>query len=162
MLIEEKIAAIIEPVLEPMEFRLVRVSFSNGILQIMAEPFDENREMTVEDCAKISRNVSAVMDVEDPISSTYQLEISSPGLSRPLTRLEDYTRFSGELAKISVKKLIDDRRRFNGRLRGVTDDGEIIMDTSHGAVTIPYEIIESAKLDPSELLSKSLKSRKKG
>jgi ribosome maturation factor RimP len=162
MLIEEKIATIIEPVLEPMEFKLVRVSFANGTLQIMAEPLDENREMTVEDCAEISRGVSAVMDVEDPISSTYQLEVTSPGLSRPLTCLEDYTRFDGELAKISVKKLIDNRRRFNGRLRGVTDDKKVVMDTSYGAVTIPYEMIESAKLDPSELFLKPLKSRRKG
>lgn len=162
MLLEDKIAGIIEPVLEPMEFRLVRVSFANGTLQIMAEPFDENLEMTVEHCAAISRAVSAAMDVEDPISSAYQLEVSSPGLSRPLTRFEDYTRFDGELAKVSVKKLIDGRRRFNGRLRGVNENQEILMDTSHGAVTIPYEMIEGAKLDPTEWFLKPLKSRKKG
>ena len=162
MLLEEKIASIIEPVLEPMSFRLVRVSFANGTLQVMAEPFDENLEMTVEHCAEISRAVSAVMDVEDPISSAYHLEVSSPGLSRPLTRFEDYTRFNGQLAKISTRKLIDNRRRFNGRLRGVTDDNNVMMDTSHGSVTIPYEMIESAKLDPSEWFLKPLKSRKKG
>ncbi len=162
MLLEEKIVSIIEPVLEPMEFRLVRVSFANGVLQVMAEPFDEHTEMTVEHCANISRAVSAAMDVEDPISSAYQLEVSSPGLSRPLTRAEDYIRFNGELAKVSVKKLIDGRRRFNGRLRGVNEDQDILMDTSHGAVTIPYEMIESAKLDPSEWFLKPLKSRKKG
>lgn len=162
MLLEEKIADMITPVLEPMAFRLVRVNFASGTLQIMAEPLDEALEMTVEDCADISRAVSAVMDIEDPISSTYHLEVSSPGLSRPLTRFEDYARFDGTLAKVSVKKLIDGRRRFNGRLRGVTDRQEILMDTSHGAVTIPYEMIESAKLDPSEWFLKPLKNRKKG
>ena len=162
MLLEEKIATIIGPVLEPMGFRLVRVSFANGTLQIMAEPFDETLEMTVEHCADMSRAISAVMDVEDPISSAYHLEVSSPGLSRPLTRFEDYSRFDGELAKVSVKKLIDGRRRFNGRLRGVSEQQEILMDTSHGAVSIPYDLIESAKLDPSEWFLKPLKSRKKG
>ncbi|MCE2516431.1 MAG: ribosome maturation factor RimP [Alphaproteobacteria bacterium] len=162
MLLEEKIAMLIEPVLEPIEFRLVRVNFASGVLQIMAEPFDADREMTVEDCAKISRGVSAVLDVEDPIKSAYQLEVSSPGLSRPLVRPEDYTRFAGELAKISTRNLIDNRRRFNGRLTGLDENDNVLMDTAFGPVSIPFDAIESAKLDPSEWFLKPLKSRKKG
>ena len=162
MLLEEKIAEMIEPVLAPLEFRLVRVSFANGTLQIMAEPIDANVEMTVEHCAKISRGVSAVMDVEDPIKSGYQLEVTSPGLSRPLVILEDYDRFQGELVKVSTKSLIDGRRRFNGRLKGVVEDHLIDIDTAAGPVKIPFDAIESAKLDPSEWFLKPLKSRKKG
>ena len=162
MLLEDKIAQIIAPVIEPMAYRLVRVNFANGILQIMAEHLDESREMTVEDCAQISRAISVVLDVEDPIASNYQLEVSSPGLSRPLTRIEDYQRFKGALAKISVKNLIDNRKRFNGRLRGISQDNNILVDTSHGAVSIPYDAIEDAKLDPSEWFLKPLKNTKKG
>ena len=162
MLLEDKIAELIEPVLAPLEFRLVRVSFANGTLQIMAEPIDENVEMTVEHCAKISRGVSAVMDVEDPIKSGYQLEVTSPGLSRPLVRPEDYARFAGELAKVSTKMLIDGRKRFNGRLTGIDDNQIISIDTASGPVSLSFDAIESAKLDPSEWFLKPLKSRKKG
>lgn len=162
MLLEEKIAEMIEPVLVPLEFRLVRVSFANGTLQIMAEPLDENKEMTVEDCAKISRGVSAVMDVEDPIKSGYQLEVTSPGLSRPLVRPEDYARFAGELVKVSTKMLIDGRKRFNGRLTGIDDNQNISIDTASGPVSLSFDAIEGAKLDPSEWFLKPLKSRKKG
>lgn len=162
MLLEEKIATLIEPVLTPLEFRLVRVSFANGVLQVMAEPVDENLEMTVEHCAKISRGVSAVLDVEDPIKSAFRLEVSSPGLSRPMVCPEDYTRFAGELVKISTKNLIDNRRRFNGRITGIDADNNILMDTGFGPITIPYDAIDSAKLDPSEWFLKPLKSRKKG
>lgn len=162
MALEEKIAALIEPVVDSLEFTLVRVNFGNGTLQIMAEPQDVDREMTVEDCAKISRSISAVLDVEDPIASAFTLEVSSPGLSRPLVRPIDYERFKGELVKITVKELIDGRRRFNGRLQGMTGDGDVLIDTAFGSQTIPYDGIESAKLDPSEWFLKPLASRKKG
>ena len=162
MLLEEKIEEMIEPVLAPLEFRLVRVSFANGTLQIMAEPLDENKEMTVEDCAKISRGVSAVMDVEDPIKSGYQLEVTSPGLSRPLVRPEDYARFAGELVRVSTKMLIDGRKRFNGRLTGIDDNQNVSIDTASGPVSLSFDAIEGAKLDPSEWFLKPLKSRKKG
>lgn len=162
MLLEEKIAAMIKPVLEEMSFRLVRVMFSSGTLQIMAEPFDESLEMTVEDCAKISRGVSAVLDVEDPIKSGYQLEVSSPGLSRPLVRPEDYTRFAGELAKISMKSLIEGRLRFNGRINGITGDGQVELETGYGPVSLPFEMIDTAKLDPTEWFLQPVKAKKKG
>jgi len=162
MLLEEKIAAMIEPVLAGMDFRLVRVLFSNGTLQIMAEPMDDSLEMTVEDCAKISRGVSAVLDVEDPIKSGYQLEVSSPGLSRPLVRPEDYARFTGELAKVSMKSLIEGRRRFNGRINGITAEGQVELETGYGPVFLPFDMIDSAKLDPSEWFLQPVKAKKKG
>ncbi len=140
----------IEPVLEQIEFHLVRVNFANNKLQIMAEPKDEEQVMTVENCAQISRSISAILDVEDPIGSAFTLEVSSPGLSRPLTRFEDYERFKGALAKITTKHLIEDRRRFNGRLQGTTTDQQIMIDTDFGSQTLPFDMIDSAKLDPSE------------
>lgn len=162
MLLEDKIASLIEPVLEPLEFHLVRVRFANGVLQVMAEPSDETRVMTVEDCAKISRGISAVLDVEDPIKSAFRLEVSSPGLSRPLVKPEDYARFSGALIKVATKSLIEKRRRFNGRLTGFNENKNVLMDTAFGPVTIPFDAIESAKLDSSEWFLKPLKSKKKG
>ena len=102
------------------------------------------------------------MDVEDPIKSGYQLEVTSPGLSRPLVRPEDYARFAGELAKVSTKMLIDGRKRFNGRLAGIDDNQIISIDTASGPVSLSFDAIESAKLDPSEWFLKPLKSRKKG
>ncbi|MGC6484748.1 MAG: ribosome maturation factor RimP [Candidatus Puniceispirillales bacterium] len=162
MLLEDKIGAMIDPVLDALEFRLVRVLFGNGTLQIMAEPLDDTREMTVEDCAAISRGVSAVLDVEDPIKSHYTLEVSSPGLSRPLVRLEDFDRFTGELAKISTKMLIDGRKRFQGRLQGLDANNNVLIDTTFGPQVLAFDTIESAKLDPSEFFMKPLKARKKG
>ncbi|GIR33095.1 MAG: hypothetical protein CM15mP46_0900 [Alphaproteobacteria bacterium] len=125
-LVETKISQIIEAAIEELGFSLVRILYSGGQagrnqLQIMAEP-KADREMTVEDCQMISRHVSALLDVEDPISSAYVLEVSSPGIDRPLTRLTDYERFQGELAKITLRLMQDGRRRFNGRLGGISDD----------------------------------------
>ena len=124
-MVETKISQIIESAVEELGFSLVRVLYSGGQagrnqLQIMAEP-REDREMTVEDCQMISRHVSALLDVEDPISGAYLLEVSSPGIDRPLTCLADYDRFSGELAKLTLRLMQDGRRRFNGRLGGVSD-----------------------------------------
>ena len=162
MTLEGKIAGLIEPAVESLGFTLVRVSFANGTLQIMAEPADEGREMTVDDCATISRSVSTVLDVEDPISSTFTLEVSSPGLSRPLVKQRDYERFKGQMAKISLNTLIEGRRRYNGRLQGLNEAGEVLVDTDFGPHAIPFDAIDSAKLDPSELLPKPRNERKKG
>ncbi len=103
-MVEIKISQIIEAAVEELGFSLVRVLYSGrqagrNQLQIMAEPKEE-RDMTVEDCQMISRHVSALLDVEDPISGSYVLEVSSPGIDRPLTCLTDYERFQGELVKI--------------------------------------------------------------
>ena len=96
-LLAERVEQLLTPTIEAMGFNVVRVSLgggNNAVLQIMAEPSD-GREMTVDHCADISRAVSAVLDVEDPIQSAYSLEVSSPGLDRPLVRLGDYDRFAG-------------------------------------------------------------------
>ena len=110
--------------------------------------------MTVEDCQMISRHVSALLDVEDPIASAYVLEVSSPGIDRPLTRLTDYERFQGELAKITLRLIKDGRRRFNGRLGGVSDAGLVILDTSFGKFEFAFDDIEAGRIDPSEILER--------
>ena len=155
-MVESRISQIIEGTVEDLGFRLVRILFSGAKtgraqLQIMAEPA-ENREMTVEDCETLSRNISALLEVEDPIASAYTLEVSSPGIDRPLTQPEDYTRFSGELAKITLRFMLDGRKRFNGRLGGLDEEGKIIIETSFGRFAFGFDEIDSGRIDPSEIL----------
>ena len=156
-LVETKISKIIEAAVADLGFQLVRVLFMGGNsgrnqLQIMAEPV-EDREMTVEDCKKLSRHIAALLDVEDPISSAYVLEVSSPGIDRPLTKIEDYERFEGELAKINLRMMRDGRRRFNGRLNGFDEDGKIVLETSFGRFVFAFDEIDSARIDPAEILA---------
>ncbi|HYD64246.1 ribosome maturation factor RimP [Azospirillum sp.] len=142
-----RIEQIIAPSVEAMGYEIVRVQFSGGqrpILQIMAERAD-GAPMTVEDCADISRSLSAVLDVEDPITGAYTLEVSSPGIDRPLTRLKDYERFAGFEAKVETRLAIDGRKRFKGRLQGV-EDGAVLIDTEQGQGRVPFDNIHRAKL----------------
>src|SRR3546814_8590835 len=122
MEIAARIEDMIAPSLADMGYDLVRVSLTGGAarmtLQIMAECLD-GAGMTVDDCAAISRAVSALLDVEDPIRGAYVLEVSSPGIDRPLTRARDYERFAGYEAKVELRRMMDGRRRFRGRLMGV-------------------------------------------
>ena len=149
-MVESRISQIIEGAVTDLGYHLVRVQFSGAKsgraqLQIMAEPV-EQREMTVEDCETVSRHVAALLDVEDPIGDAYVLEVSSPGLDRPLTRIEDYERFNGELAKITLRLMLDGRRRFNGRLAGLDEAGKIILETSFGQFAFAFDEIESISL----------------
>ena len=144
----ERVQRIIAPTISAMGYEVVRVQLSGGrrpVLQVMAERTD-GAPMTVDDCADISRTVSALLDVEDPIAGAYHLEVSSPGIDRPLTRLKDFERFAGHEARIETRALIDGRRRFKGVLRGVA--GEVVrMETEDGAVTeLPFAGILRAKL----------------
>ena len=128
----KRIAQAIEPPLAAMGYRLVRVVLTSGrraTLQVMAERLDDE-PMTVEDCAQISHSVSALLDVADPLPGAYMLEISSPGIDRPLVRAEDYDRFCGLEAKIELARPLNGRKRFRGRLLG----------TSGGSVRLATEI----------------------
>ena len=136
----------VEPALCDLGFDLVRIRYAGGRLQIMAEPAD-GREMNVDDCARISRHLSAILDVEDPIAEPYILEVSSPGLDRPLTRIDDFTRFAGQPIKIKLKQLIDGQKRFRGRLCGCNCDGLIQIDTEDGTLFVSFDDIDSAKID---------------
>jgi ribosome maturation factor RimP len=162
-----RVAAIVEPVLEQLNFRLVRVRISGmdgGTVQIMAERADGS--MTIEDCQLVSRALSPVLDVADPIERAYRLEISSPGLDRPLVRRSDFERYAGNVVKIEMALAIDGRRRFRGTLLGV--DGEKARvrraDAAPGEdadVLLPIEEMAEAKLVlTNELIAQSLKRGK--
>ena len=141
------IAQLIEPSLPAMGYRLVRVLMTGGrraTLQVMAERLDD-LPITHDDCSKISRSVSALLDVADPIVGAYTLEISSPGIDRPLVCAEDYDRFSGFEAKIELAMPIDGRRRFRGRLIG-TAEGAIRLLTVAGETQLPLDTVVRAKL----------------
>jgi ribosome maturation factor RimP len=142
------IERLIGPPLEAMGFRLVRVSFGGGarpVLQIMAEPAD-GRAMTVDHCADISRTVSAILDVEDPIKTAYLLEVTSPGIDRPLIAREDYRRFSGFEARIELERAVDGRKRFRGRIQPNDESDQITILEEAGPVAIPFADILKAKL----------------
>lgn len=142
-----RIENLIEPALLDMGFSVVRVRISGGarpILQIMVDRNDE-AGINVDDCAAVSHAVSAILDVEDPISGTYTLEVSSPGIDRPLVRPRDFERFQGFEAKIEMQSTIDGKRRFRGRLDGLLD-GSVRLATKDGEITLPFENIEQAKL----------------
>ena len=139
---------LIAPTLAGMGYALVRARLSGGgrrTLQVMAERSD-GATMKIEDCAEISRALSALLDVEDPIEGAYDLEVSSPGIDRPLVRLDDFARFVGFDAKIETARPIDGRKRFSGRLDGVSA-GRVRIDLGGGNVAaLPHEDIREAKL----------------
>ena len=142
------IARLIEPTLQAMGFELVRVQFGGGqhrpTLQIMAERVDR-QPMAVEDCAEISRNISALLDVEDPLPGSYLLEVSSPGIDRPLIRPADYERFAGFEARLETTAPIEGRKRFRGKLMGLAGD-RVRLAEEGGELTLPLEQINKAKL----------------
>ena len=145
----DKIAKLIEPTIEDLGYELVRVQlFSSpkggpSTLQVMAEGSDGT--MTVEGCAKISREISVIMDVEDPIDSEYVLEVSSPGLDRPLTRLKDFVNYAGFETKVEMNKTVDNRKRYRGKLLG-TEDNLILMDVEGEVCKLAFSDIQKAKL----------------
>jgi ribosome maturation factor RimP len=143
-----EIARLIEPSLEAMGYRLVRLMQTGGLkrptLQVMAERRDD-AAMTVDDCAAISRSVSALLDVSDPIAGAYLLEVSSPGIDRPLVRPEDYDRFAGFDARIELDEPVDGRKRFKGKLLG-REGGAVRLVAETGEVRLPLAGITRAKL----------------
>jgi ribosome maturation factor RimP len=143
-----EIGRIIEPSLDAMGYRLVRLMRTGGLrrptLQVMAERHDE-APMTVDDCAEISRSVSALLDVADPIGGAYMLEVSSPGIDRPLVRAEDYDRFAGFEARIDLSQPLDGRKRFRGRILG-RDADHVRLAAEAGEICLPLAAIAKAKL----------------
>lgn len=141
------IEAIIAPSVAAMGYRLVRVAFTGGrgaTLQIMAER-EDNAAMSVEDCTEISHTVSALLDVADPIAASYVLEVSSPGIDRPLLKREDFQRFAGFEAKIELKDFVDGRKRFRGKLMGMAGD-EIALEVDGAPCRLPLSGVVRAKL----------------
>lgn len=144
-----RIEGIVTPSIEAMGFDVVRVMITGGqrpTLQIMADRRDGSM-ISVDDCAEISRTVSAVLDVEDPIAGEYTLEVSSPGIDRPLTRIKDFERWAGFDARVDMAIPVDGRKRFSGRLKGVADGERVQIEIEGGALTeLPFDGISRAKL----------------
>ncbi|AWU94905.1 ribosome maturation factor RimP [Azospirillum ramasamyi] len=158
-----RIEQIITPSVEAMGYEVVRVQISGGqrsVLQIMAERAD-GAPMTVEDCADISRSVSALLDVEDPIREAYTLEVSSPGIDRPLTRLKDFERFAGFEARLESRMATDGRKRFKGMLKGV-EDGLVCIDTDQGPARLEFDNILRAKLVLTDELIRASQEQQEG
>lgn len=159
--IDRRLAAVVQPTLEGLGYELVRLRLMGGkrnTLQIMAERPEGWIE--VDDCARISRAVSAVLDVEDPIGGEYVLEVSSPGIDRPLTRMKDFERYEGYEVKIETAEAIDGRKRFKGVLAGV-QDGEVLIEIPEGVIGLDFDLLADAKLVlTDELIAESLAGRK--
>jgi ribosome maturation factor RimP len=161
-----RVVKVVEPVLDGMGFRLVRVKMSGSTLQIMAERPDGS--FTIDDCEQASRAISPLLDVEDVISSRYFLEMSSPGIDRPLVRTEDFERWAGHEAKIEMAVPQAGRKRFRGVLEGYAD-GEVrlFIDNPEGGpdkllIGLPFADIDEAKLVLTDALIEATKSRRAG
>jgi len=143
----ETIERLLNAPLQAEGFDIVRVIFSGERrpkLQIMVERQD-GQAVSVDDCAHVSRLASAVLDVEDPVSGSYVLEVSSPGIDRPLTRLKDFDRFAGFEARVELRVPVDGRRRFRGRLLGVAEE-RVRLETQSEEIELSFDDIQKAKL----------------
>ncbi|MBB6469654.1 ribosome maturation factor RimP [Aminobacter carboxidus] len=150
--IDARIALIVQPVLRAIGFRLVRIRLSgqSGLtLQIMTER--EDGTMTVQDCEEVSRAVSPALDVDDPIEKAYHLEVSSPGIDRPLVRKSDFGNWIGHIVKMETSVMVADRKRFRGKIAEVDEEGVLIQrdQAAYGeepTVRVPFEAISEARL----------------
>ena len=159
---DKKLAELLNPILEDLGFEMVRVRLSNGnpnTLQIMADRLDG--QIGVDELAEINTSVGTILDVEDPIPENYTLEISSPGIDRPLTRKKDFDSFQGFEAKVETTELIDGRRRFRGVLAGVNND-EVLINLEEGTIGLKFTWLSDARLVLSDdLIKKMLKKNTK-
>ncbi|HHX90622.1 MAG TPA: ribosome maturation factor RimP [Paracoccus sp.] len=159
--IDRRLAGIVQPVIEGMGFELVRLRLMSGktrTLQIMADRPEGGIE--VADCADISTLVSAALDVEDPLEDPYLLEVSSPGIDRPLTRLKDFGMWAGYEARLETTELIDGRRRFKGVLAGV-EGNEVLIEIEEGTIGLQFDWLADAKLVLTDaLIAETLRARK--
>jgi len=148
VVLESKIKEVLVPSLEAMGFSLVRIRIMGGgenrTLQLMIDRLDE-QPVPIEDCALVSRNASALLDVEDPINGAYMLEVSSPGIDRPLTKERDFERYVGFEAKLELRDVQDGQRRFQGRLLGC-ENGVVKLLTEAGETSLSFGTIAAAKL----------------
>jgi ribosome maturation factor RimP len=159
--IDRRLAEIVAPVIEDMGFELVRLRLQSGktsTLQIMAERPEGGIE--VDECAEISNAVSAVLDVEDPLEDSYTLEVGSPGIDRPLTRLKDFETYEGYDAKVETSELIGGQKRFRGILAGIEGE-EVLLNIDEGTVGLQFDWLADAKLVlTDELIKEMLRQRK--
>jgi len=144
----DRIEEIVAPQIESLGLALVRVKLFGGrrqVLQIMIERADGS-DVNVDDCASASRAVSPLLDVYDPLSDAYQLEVSSPGVDRPLTRPADFERYAGFLVKVEMLEAVDGRRRFRGTLLGLSEARHIRLNVDGAEIECPMDEIQGAKL----------------
>ncbi len=159
----QRLEDLIAPTAAAEGFDVVRVRLTGSkakTLQVMAERPDGS--MTAEDCAALSRALSPILDAADPIEGEYVLEVSSPGVDRPLTRLKDFDAWAGHRAKIELDRMIEGRKRFSGVLAGAEEDNVLLdMDGEEETALIPFGWIATAKLElTDELIRESLKAAK--
>ena len=159
--VEKKLLGLINPLIADMGFELVRLRLMSNkeiTLQIMVARPDGF--INVDECADLSTAISALLDVEDPIIDAYSLEVSSPGIDRPLTRMKDFEEFEGYDARLETVELIDGRKRFKGTLAG-TNGSEIMINVDEGTIGLEFEWLAEAKLIlTDELIKEMLKQRK--
>lgn len=143
----QDLTTLFEPVVESMGYELVGIEYHSsehhGVLRIY---IDHDDGITVDDCAKVSRQISAVIDVEDPIEMAFDLEVSSPGVNRPLFKFSDYQKYTGSLAKIKLAVALNGRKNFNGMLQGVDENQQVIVDVDNEIFELPYQDIAKANL----------------
>lgn len=160
--VEERVIALIEPTATELGYRIVRVRLSGNRrkrLQIMAERLSDG-EMGIHDCTRLSRALSPVFDLEDPIQGDYDLEMSSPGIDRPLMRIEDFERFKGHQAKLETVAMADNQRRFKGVITGVEGD-MIVLETEQGEAKLKFSTLSDARLVLTDkLIAEDLKRAK--
>jgi ribosome maturation factor RimP len=155
---DQGLLELLDPVAEAAGYEIVRLRLMGGEharrLQIMAERPSDG-DMNVEDCARLSRAISEVMDAADPIAGEYTLEVSSPGVDRPLTRLKDFATFEGHEARLELDRVAEGRKRFKGMLAGVEDDAVAIdLEGEEETAMIPFAWITEAKLILTDQLMK--------
>lgn len=155
--LEQKVSDIISPVIADMGMELLWVEYKSDILGVFAEN-PKTGKLTLEECTKISREISPLLEVEDPIQGAYRLEVSSAGIDRPLMKKEDYIRYHDLEAKIEVESPIEGQKKFRGFIRNV-EDSKFTLETDQGPIDLSYDEIYKAKLVMNDALIKETKKR---
>lgn len=144
----EQLQALLAPVVEALGYECWGIEFlSQGRHSLLRIYIDHANGILVDDCEKVSRQVSGILDVEDPISSEYTLEVSSPGMDRPLFTLDQFARFAGEQVKIKLRAPFEGRRNFQGLLRGVEEQDVVVLVDEHEYL-LPIDLVDKANIIP--------------
>lgn len=140
----DALLTLLEPAVQSLGYELVALEFQGAVLRLY---IDQPQGVTLDDCEKVSHQISAVLDVSDPIPGAYTLEVSSPGLDRPLRKLDDFARCAGLRARVELSLPLDGRRRFSGTLQGL-DGGQVLIDVDGQRFQLPFVQIGKARLVP--------------
>ncbi|MCK9237506.1 MAG: ribosome maturation factor RimP [Thiopseudomonas sp.] len=144
----QKLQDLLAPIVEALEFQCWGVEFiSQGRHSVLRIYIEHENGITVDNCELVSRQLSAVLDVEDPVSGEYTLEVSSPGMDRPLFTLEQYAAYVGQQVKIKLRAPVEERRHYQGMIRGIEEDDVVVQVDSYEYL-LPFELIEKANIVP--------------